>query len=1096
MNEQDLKDTEFSVSELRQRRQETGSDDPDSNSGPGRAQPGSSQGSWQRRRAPWEEDEPGRPAGVFVDGPPPRKQIGYAGPAEEPAPQAKKLPFDPFRILDALKNKWPWWLSAGLVLGLTGFIYGRTSTGSSLPVQLLRREMPVLQSVDKNDPFKPQQYSDQTFVNMTKAPEVLTRVAAQSKVPISPGKLSYSIVVGWDQGSELITLTFNTTLPPKEAADLMNLYVATLIDYSKEIQVRDAKDLESFYEEKLAIVSTNLDKANEEMNKFSPDDRVINIPKQMESYILERTQIEAKLETYKLDAATIDFKINALRRDMAVRNPASEKLQAAREQLDALLATKTELHPEVLAQKAKVEALEKQAATAAAVTNAAPSRMVGSTTADATYRNILDLEAAKNAFGTQTEMTQRMLDNIDKKLKGLQGSSMNFALLQSRYQTLEAMRQTIEGHLSAARLLEQKSLGFFKLFSPISADRVAKKNPMKKSLIFALAGALFGIFSVGGFVVVREVFDNKIRSVGDLQNATGLPVLATLGDLNKMSPAEQAQWAFRTWTILKGKLSQNQTEGLVCGFISAHAGEGRSTWINLLVNTANQRGLKVLTIATRPSDEPAVHPHEANSHEPGSEMAMTRTMSPNVLAFPAEVDQQLCDPNAQPVVHIPLPGWVWNLERRTQWQTALDHWKDLDNLVLLVELPPAALPESVLLAEKLPQIIWLADSGKATIEETREHLETLRHAKCNIVGSVLNHAPRSFWRKQMSRWMNLALIGLGLSASLATQAQDTAAPATNASPSTNFTIAVASSYRAPWQQRFTLGAGDVLNVGFFGETNVVKTELTVGPDGKVNYLQARDVQAAGKTVDELRAALDEALGKYYRNPRTILTPVAYYSKKYFVLGKVMKKGVFTLDRPITVIEALARASGFETGLLDRNTVDLADLQHSFLVRQGQRIPLNFEKLFLQGDLSQNIPIEPNDYLYFPPASLKELYVVGEVRTPGVVQYTSDSSVLAALTARGGFTDRAYKGRVLVVRGSLDHPESHVVDVLATLDGRAVDFKLEPRDIIYVSSRPFIKAEELLDIAATAFIQSAVSAWTGFNIGPIIKSPFFPRLNND
>ena len=99
----------------------------------------------------------------------------------------------------------------------------------------------------------------------------------------------------------------------------------------------------------------------------------------------------------------------------------------------------------------------------------------------------------------------------------------------------------------------------------------------------------------------------------------------------------------------------------------------------------------------------------------------------------------------------------------------------------------------------------------------------------------------------------------------------------------------------------------------------------------------------------------------------------------------------------------------------------------------------------------------------------------------------------AISARGGFTDKAYKTHVVVIRGSLSKPRTYVVNTWATLDARAVDFKLEPKDIIYVSRRPFIKAEELLDLAATAFIQSAVSAWAGKNIGPIITSPFIPNL---
>jgi len=107
--------------------------------------------------------------------------------------------------------------------------------------------------------------------------------------------------------------------------------------------------------------------------------------------------------------------------------------------------------------------------------------------------------------------------------------------------------------------------------------------------------------------------------------------------------------------------------------------------------------------------------------------------------------------------------------------------------------------------------------------------------------------------------------------------------------------------------------------------------------------------------------------------------------------------------------------------------------------------------------------------------------VGEVRVPGTVIYSPNTTIIAAIAARGGYTDRAYKARVLVVRGSLNNPEAYAVDTHAILDARAPDFKLQPRDIIYVNSRPFIKVEEILDMAATAFIQSLITTWTGVSV---------------
>jgi protein involved in polysaccharide export with SLBB domain len=165
---------------------------------------------------------------------------------------------------------------------------------------------------------------------------------------------------------------------------------------------------------------------------------------------------------------------------------------------------------------------------------------------------------------------------------------------------------------------------------------------------------------------------------------------------------------------------------------------------------------------------------------------------------------------------------------------------------------------------------------------------------------------------------------------------------------------------------------------------------------------------------------------------------------------------------------------------------MADFSRSFLAREGKRVPVDFGKLFQAGDLSQNIALEPDDYLYFPLGSFKEVYILGEVAFPGTVAFHPDLSAVAAISMRGGFSQRAWKKRILVVRGSLNRPDTFTLDVNAVLAAERPDFKLEPRDIIYVTHRPWIKAEELLDAAVSSFVQAAVITFTGDRVGPFIK----------
>ncbi|MEO5802046.1 MAG: polysaccharide biosynthesis/export family protein [Verrucomicrobiota bacterium] len=983
-----------------------------------------------------------------------------------------RLPFDPIRLLGALKRRWYLWMGVGALLLMGGILWTVFAQRSLVALQLMRREVPTLfRGGENGEGFKLQQYSEQTLAALVKTPEVLKRTAAKANPPVDAGKLYLNLTVLPERETDLVTLVLKGTSKPKDAANLLNLYADEFVRFTQEMQAKEAESMVAYVGEKLGKVEIELAVVDAEMKKLPAEARVVNSDKLTETLLTQLSELEIKYELARMD--------------LEHNNPVSDNLQAARAELAGLLVKYTEAHPLVQDQQIKIKTLEAQLAKGG--TNLIQfGASTGARTSDA-------LLAQTQTLSKQSEQLRVLRDQVRNKLNGLSENSLNYAMIKSRFQFLEALRGQLASRQREAQLFAESALGYFRVFTPASADRVATKAHFRKGFLLSVVAAIFAMICTAALIVIVEIFDDRLKTAADVTRVTDLPVLGTMGDLNQMDAAAQNAWAFRTWTIIKGKLTGSQAQGMVCGFISATHGEGRTTWINLLIKTANQRGLRVLTVATKPTDEPPIHPHEAaegSSEEEKPELVSTSTtLTPSAFSFPAQVTQQLNDPNAHSIVHIPLPGWVWNLERRGQWQTALDHWRQIENLVLLVELPPASEPESVLLAENVPQIIWLTDSGKATVQETRFHLETLRHAGCNMVGAVLNHEPSSFWNRHFVRRFGMSLLFLGLSFS-SVQAQEVEeAAATNAVRAFSVT---SPKQRAEWQKRLTLGPGDVLTLGFYGETNLTKNDVVIRPDGRISYLQAHDVVATGLTVDELREKFNQELSKYYRSPRVLVNPVAYHSKKYYVLGRVVLKGAFPLDRPMTIVEAVARARGLETGILNRNSMDLADLQRSFLIRQGRRVPVDFEKLFGGGDLSQNIPIEPDDLLYFPPSILKEVYVLGEVRTPGVVPYTADTSIVTAITDRGWFTTRAFKKHVLIVRGSLNEPETFVVDTWAMVDGRLPDFKLQPKDIVYVSSRPFIKAEELLDVAATSFIQSAVTAWTGGFVGPIFTKPFIPH----
>lgn len=302
----------------------------------------------------------------------------------------------------------------------------------------------------------------------------------------------------------------------------------------------------------------------------------------------------------------------------------------------------------------------------------------------------------------------------------------------------------------------------------------------------------------------------------------------------------------------------------------------------------------------------------------------------------------------------------------------------------------------------------------------------------------------------------------------------------------------AAGARAYGEEPYRLGAGDVLSIQLYGLPETLRPQVTVAPDGTLSYLSAVGLEVRGQTITDARRRLEEALAVHYRKPQVIISPVGLVSKSYTIMGMVKRTGIFPMAQPVTLIEALSRAGGTVSGLFDRRYVDLADLQRSFLLRNGQRLPVNFYKLMVEGDMSHNIPLEPGDYIQVASALANDYFVLGAVKKPGREGFTEGASVMSAIAKRLGFEGTSYREHVLVVRGSMTDPQTFVVNTDAILKGEREDFLLEPKDIVYVSNRPWHKAEDVLDNAVSSFLEASTAVWTGANVPVLFRDALLPR----
>lgn len=300
------------------------------------------------------------------------------------------------------------------------------------------------------------------------------------------------------------------------------------------------------------------------------------------------------------------------------------------------------------------------------------------------------------------------------------------------------------------------------------------------------------------------------------------------------------------------------------------------------------------------------------------------------------------------------------------------------------------------------------------------------------------------------------------------------------------------AWLSPSKEPFRLGPGDKVEIEIFrGHRN--RQIALLGPDGMLYFDLLPGFVASGLTLKELQEKLEEMLVEFYRFPKVSVVMKEVRSKRVWVLGRVNTPGVYPLVRPTTIIDAISQAGGLFTSRFSGTTEELADLEHSFVMRGRKLLPVNFQRLLREGDMSQNIQLESGDYIYLPSSLTKEIHMLGAVKLPRPIGFNQEMSLTSAMGAVQGPAPGADLRNVAIVRGSLADPKIAIVDYEAIQQGRAQNVRLEPRDIVFVPTGRFRSLTQIADIIANTFART-VGANEGGRAAIQKSEPVRPQLN--
>lgn len=142
----------------------------------------------------------------------------------------------------------------------------------------------------------------------------------------------------------------------------------------------------------------------------------------------------------------------------------------------------------------------------------------------------------------------------------------------------------------------------------------------------------------------------------------------------------------------------------------------------------------------------------------------------------------------------------------------------------------------------------------------------------------------------------------------------------------------------PSSPSYRIGPEDALQVNVWKEPSL-SGAFPVRPDGMISLALIGDVQASGRTPDELAQTIQQRLTKYIQDPLVTIIVTAANSQKVFVLGEVLRVGPLPLTAGLGVLQAISSSGGL---------TPYANAKKMYILRTGAdgkqvKLPVDYRK---------------------------------------------------------------------------------------------------------------------------------------------------------
>ena len=256
----------------------------------------------------------------------------------------------------------------------------------------------------------------------------------------------------------------------------------------------------------------------------------------------------------------------------------------------------------------------------------------------------------------------------------------------------------------------------------------------------------------------------------------------------------------------------------------------------------------------------------------------------------------------------------------------------------------------------------------------------------------------------------------------------------------------------------TIQSGDTFRIKVYGEDDLTdgggsNSNSMVTPDGYIVVTLLGPVHVRGLTIVEATEKITKLYQQYIRYPRVSLIPVNIIGKQATILGAIQKPGLITCSEETRISDMVALAGSFSIGLLQGDEVELADVPRSYIIRNGEILPVNFSKAIYDGDPLHNIKVFPKDIIYIARKDASRVLLMGEVKNPRWFNWSAGMTIMDLIAESGGLKDEHWKNALILRKTKAAYAGAELkvyrVNIDDLIAGRARNFQIAAEDIVYI-----------------------------------------------